>query len=253
MSGSKQPGTVAGARYEYKCVVEMPVGLRLLNRLGAFMRPDRNTTDERGYVVTSLYFDTPGLSHYHDVVSGELRRVKLRLRKYHWSSEQVVLEAKHKLNRMSWKDRLTLDRAKALDVVANPFGHADDPALAPFTMHLARERYAAVVAVAYRRIALSEIVDRGFRVTLDFDMRAGKPEMFDREWSRSDLRMIPPGLAVLELKCRDRMPSWCARALEAEQVSAAVFSKYINAVDRCHNFTPKLSSLYKGALEWTNS
>src|SRR5262245_53086566 len=114
MPGSQQPVTAAGLRYEYKCMVELSVGKRILDRLGAFMRPDRHSTDGQGYIVTSLYFDTPGLTHYHNVVSGERRRMKLRLRKYDWSSDRVVLETKHKLNRVSWKDRVALDQAKAL-------------------------------------------------------------------------------------------------------------------------------------------
>jgi hypothetical protein len=243
---SKEPVLPADTRYEHKCVVELGVGMRILNRLGAFMRPDQHSHSEHGYEVTSLYVDTPELTHYHDVISGELKRVKFRLRKYHWSSTQVSLEAKHKLNRLTWKDRAQLDQAEALDVVSRPWEHSEKSTLAPFTARFARERHAPTVTVAYRRIALEEILRDDFRVTLDYDMRAGAPEMFDREWRRTDLRMIPPGLAVLELKFRNRLPGWCARALDAEQLSATVFSKYLNAVDRCYNFTPRLGLLYKG-------
>jgi hypothetical protein len=246
LSRSKQPAMPADTRYEHKCVVEFGVGMRILDRLGAFMRPDRHSDGERGYEVTSLYVDTPQLAHYHDVISGELRRVKFRLRKYHPSSSEVSLEAKHKLNRLTWKDRVQLEQAEALDVVSRPWQHSERAELAPFTMPFARERHVPTVTVAYRRIALEELLRDDFRATLDFDMRAGAPEMFDREWRRTDLRMISPGLAVLELKFRERLPTWCARALDAEQLSATVFSKYLNAIDRCYNFTPRLGLLYKG-------
>jgi hypothetical protein len=243
---SKQPAIPADTRYEHKCVLELPVGMRILNRLGAFMRPDRHSNGERGYEVTSLYVDTPELVHYHDVISGELKRVKFRLRKYCWSNTYVTLEAKHKLNRLTWKDRVQLKQTEALDIVSRPWEHWERHELAAFTPSFVRQRHVPTVTVAYRRIALEELLRDDFRVTLDFDMRAGAPEMFDREWRRTDLRMIPPGLAVLELKFRNRLPSWCARALDAEQLSATVFSKYLNAIDRCYNFTPRLGLLYKG-------
>lgn len=99
-------------RQEKKYAINLKDGTVLQGRLGAVMHGDVHNGSQ-GYVIRSLYFDTPDDQDFHDKIDGlELRR-KIRLRTYSPQSEFAMLEMKQKEGQYQRKRSLRLDRAAA--------------------------------------------------------------------------------------------------------------------------------------------
>ena len=79
------------SRQEKKYAINIADGANLRSRLGAVMHADANN-GAQGYVIRSLYFDTPDDQDFTDKADGlELRR-KIRLRTYSPRSDFAMLE-----------------------------------------------------------------------------------------------------------------------------------------------------------------
>lgn len=235
------------SRFELKFVVPLAQGEDIINELRYTMAFDSNADASGRYAVRSLYLDSPELKDYHDVLNGEKQRCKFRFRKYDLNSPKILLEAKHKYNAAISKTRIWLD---ALDMEAfwkDPFEEREGYNF--FGYHFGRYGYAPLVTVSYQRIPLHDIVGEGVRVTLDYNLRCGGPDMFMRAISPSDKRILPPGYGVLEVKLNRGMPSWLRLCIERNNLVARPYTKYGTAIDRYINDQPLIQELSK---QWMN-
>ena len=99
-------------RQEKKYAVNLADAAVLRGRLGQVMHPDAHNGPQ-GYVIRSLYFDTPDDQDFHDKLDGlELRR-KIRLRAYGPGADFAMLEMKQKEGPYQRKRSLRVSRADA--------------------------------------------------------------------------------------------------------------------------------------------
>ncbi len=99
-------------RQEKKFAVNLVDGVTLRSRLGSVMHGDAHN-GAQGYVIRSLYFDTPDDEDFNNKVDGlELRR-KIRLRTYSPQSDFAMLEMKQKEGPYQRKRSLRLGREEA--------------------------------------------------------------------------------------------------------------------------------------------
>ena len=111
-AGGVVPGLNTVMRQEKKYAIDIAQGAVLSAKLARIMIPDEHNGPE-GYVIRSMYFDTPGDSDYNDKVEGlELRR-KLRLRIYDPAQGFAMLEMKQKSGPYQLKRSLRLTREDA--------------------------------------------------------------------------------------------------------------------------------------------
>lgn len=230
MHGAK--ATVPQARYERKflpCAYSLAEVLGLIRWHPALFReayPPR--------AVNNLYFDTPGLHHYHSHVAGAAERLKVRLRWYGpdaTRAEHPVLEFKSKHGAVGRKASHALP-ALELDggfpeglagVLRRQVGEAARPSL---------ECLQPVLANRYqRRYFLS--AGGACRLTVDTALEFAAPRLGFR--LRPALPEQAPAL-ILELKYD------VSRAAEAEEMAA----RFPFRLTRCSKYVLGVQTLASG-------
>ena len=214
-------------RQEKKYAINAADGAALRQRLGPVMLGDAHN-GAHGYVIRSLYFDTPDDQDFQDKVDGlELRR-KLRLRTYSPQSDFAMLEMKQKQGPYQRKRSLRLAREDAQRLCRGdyrPLQKMADPFAAECygLMHCRCYRPRAVVE--YRRQAYIAR-ENHIRITLDSQIAAT-----ESRWDLFDARLplypvLDPFQLVLEVKYNGFLLSYIKDLLDLVGRPELSVSKY---------------------------
>jgi SPX domain protein involved in polyphosphate accumulation len=233
-------------RMELKYLIDEITAERVRRDVEPYCAPDSHNpaTDRirsggpRGYQISSLYLDSPGLAFFYAKERGDADRMKLRVRGY-GGSPHAVLERKRRVADVIDKTRVTVDRK---DVELASMGLVD---LGPDNLEASHflSQFASMVACSgaeptlllrYEREAYASDVDHYARVTFDrnieaqrsrswdLDPQGGRWTRFDEYWRREDdSRRI-----VLELKCQSCIPWWLTDLIRKHALKLQSFSKY---------------------------
>ncbi|MEG1755470.1 MAG: polyphosphate polymerase domain-containing protein [Clostridia bacterium] len=199
--------------------------------LGAGLTLDPHCTNDDGYSVRSLYFDSACDDDLFDVLSGLLNKQKIRLRCYDPDDAVFKLEHKCKTGTDSIKQSIPIPRSKARELAQGRF-HV----LSALPGDTAKELYARMkmgvyqprVVVNYQRIAyFSPLND--IRVTFDYDVRASfsPSALFDNYAAFEPV--MEPCTGVLEVKYNNFLPSYLMTILGGFNALAVSNSKYVQA------------------------
>jgi hypothetical protein len=208
-------------RFEMKYLVREETAQAIRRYLSCYMTPDEFAADlpNRSYPVHSLYLDSPDLTTYQAVQTGEKNRFKLRIRYYSDDDATVYFEIKRRTN-----DVISKMRAKVRREAVQPLLNGHPPQL----RHLAKPDGKQLFAlqefcrlmhqlgatpkshVAYLREAWMSPGGNSFRVTFDRNVRC-EPE-FAANLKTALGKTVAPfdDRVVLELKFVDRLPNWCS-------------------------------------------
>ena len=104
-------------RREIKYELDSCLEMRLRQQLSAVLQADPHNGAE-GYLVRSLYFDTPDSLDYYEKIHGLEARKKIRLRIYGFGDAPAKLELKQKQGTLQRKQSLTLPREQAERIIA---------------------------------------------------------------------------------------------------------------------------------------
>lgn len=165
-------------RQEKKYAIDIAQGAVLRRKIERVMLADKHNGTQ-GYMIRSMYFDTPDDSDYHDKVNGlELRR-KIRIRIYDPAQGFAMLEMKQKSGPYQRKRSLRLTREDAISLA-----HGDYSPLLHYTEPFASECYSLMMCRCYRPKTIVEY-DRSayiarenhIRVTFDSRIRASESDM----------------------------------------------------------------------------
>lgn len=155
----------------------------LKRRLASIMRCDRHNGRD-GYLVRSLYFDTPFDTDYEDKIDGYNERQKIRLRLYDPQDETVKLELKEKKGTVQRKRSLLLNREEAEQMICGRYGFLqarnEELALWLYTF-MVTKCYRPKCIVEYDRFAYY-LEHNDTRVTFDTGLRSGEANynIFDK-------------------------------------------------------------------------
>jgi hypothetical protein len=210
--------------------------------LRAALEP-RMTTDpfspRGGYPVTSLYYDTADLRFYWEKIEGLRFRRKLRMRLYGPPADctdqtPVQVEIKQRVNRVTQKRRIEL-----------PYGPARRwlDAREPWECHPSQKGFVDEVTTLVGNLDLRPIVttgylreafvgrdaDLGLRVTIDHRVH-GRDRDFHFASGAANRFIIPPKLAVVEIKANERVPYWVTDLAARTDMSVIRVSKYCQSV-----------------------
>ena len=214
-------------RQEKKFAIHTVDSLLLQSRLGAVMHGDVHN-GAQGYLIRSLYFDTPDDQDFHDKADGlELRR-KIRLRSYSPQADFAMLEMKQKEGPYQRKRSLRLTREDARQLCQGdyrPLQKYKDPFAAECYGLMHCRCYRPKTVVEYRRQAY---VAKENRIRITFDSRIVATEsrfaLFDPK-----LPMYPvmdPFNLVLEVKYNGFLLSYIKDLLDQVERSELSVSKY---------------------------
>lgn len=214
-------------RQEKKYSINLVDSFRLRRRLDEVMHGDRHN-GAAGYVIRSLYFDTPDDQDFRDKADGlELRR-KIRLRAYSPGDDFAMLEMKQKQGPYQRKRSLRLSREDAQSLCRGDYrpllGYPDPFADECFgLMHCRCYRPKAIVE--YHRWAYVAR-ENHIRITLDSQVCATESccELFSAQLPLYPV-MLPFQL-VLEVKYNGFLLSYIKDALNDVERSELSVSKY---------------------------
>lgn len=188
-------------RKEIKYDIGLIETASMKRRLGIYMEPDPHN-GEAGYMVRSLYFDTPYDSDFEQKVEGYDERQKIRLRVYGADAQTAKLEIKEKTDAFQRKRSLTLDREESMRMISGDYQFllARPESLAKWLYaFLCTRCYRPKCVVEYDRFAY--ILDHNdTRITFDQNLRASEAE-FDIFADNPALYPVsPPGAVTMEVK-----------------------------------------------------
>lgn len=219
----------------------------LREQLRPYLVADSHATaaNHGAYTVRSLYYDTPRLSYYHEKREGLPVRKKVRIRVYDERTPDSIAFLEVKRKNLGWvsKSRAPVrigdvDRILAtgdIDGFVLPLGaypkrheHA-----AHFLYHMQSAHLRPSALVVYQREAFHGAFDRGFRLTLDYDLRCAMRMDLPDLYREDALTPYLEGLCVVEVKFARGLPSWVASVLEPYRVRREAVSKYCLGIDAC--------------------
>ena len=210
------------SRQEKKYAINIADGANLRSRLGAVMHADAHN-GAQGYVIRSLYFDTPDDQDFTDKADGlELRR-KIRPQ-----SDFAMLEMKQKEGPYQRKRSLRLRREEAVRLCQGDYrpllSHTDPFAAECYgLMHCRCYRPKAVVA--YRRQAYVAR-ENHIRITLDSQITATESsyDLFSQQLPL--YTVMDPFQMVLEVKYNGFLLSYLKDLLDLVARPELSVSKY---------------------------
>jgi hypothetical protein len=213
-------------RLELKFVIDETTAQRTRRDLEPYCHADEHSHSNpgagpAGYLLRSLYLDTPSLEFYRAKARGDAERIKLRVRKYEGVSRAMVLP--------SGIEDVIRGRAKLWE---------ETPEGRRFVEHfgylLASTGAQPKLLIRYMREAYASSVDCYARVTMDRNISAQRVGTWDFDGDPDAwcdvAHFLAPGtpkpLVVLELKCRSRVPHWITDIIRHNDLRTQSFSKY---------------------------
>lgn len=164
---------LAVLRREEKYLLTLRESLQCAARFEKVLTPDEYSRDG-AYQIRSLYFDTVDDRDFHDKLTEQNCRQKIRLRIYSPGDSHVKLELKQKENIYQKKRSLLITRADALALIDGRYS-----VLLNYEEQFAGEMFALLTERCYRPKTIIEYSRRAFmakenniRLTFDSDIRA---------------------------------------------------------------------------------
>ena len=227
-------------RFELKYLITLQQAEQLKSGLKAYLVPDEHSETNGRYVVSSLYYDSPGFRCYWEKLDGLKVRRKLRIRWYETGEvlaeeTPVFLEIKQRLDRVTQKRRVHLPYGEALRLCNDrqvPDHTPEDGAIIEEILaFLWQYNLRPASIVRYDRQAfIGTDYDIGLRVTFDTSLSFQSHRLHLHE-QPSCLPMLHPGLVVMEVKVNERIPYWLTDMIAAHNLQLARFSKYCRSIE----------------------
>ena len=222
-------------RTEYKYYLPFHRRAHFLADLRKFTTPDQHATGRNlSYEVVSIYFDNLELKSYHEKLSGDPRKVKLRVRFYPPldNTGSVNIELKYKMLDNTIKKRTKIAYESFLDTLQSDFAKLDfdgqDPVISSLACLIRADTFYPFIRVDYRRSAFYARNDHNVRITID-------SEVLCNRWLGGmnimpHIPVLPAGVEVLEIKSPNYFPFWLTYIIQKYALSRAAISKYALSV-----------------------
>ena len=215
-------------RTETKFLINQKEALLLIARLDAILPRDPHAVSPQGYLVRSLYFDTPGDRCCVEKADGLLVHEKIRARIYSTQDARVKLECKHKTGESQIKRTLSISREMLEALCQGNYAALltlQDP-LAPFFYEkLMRGAFRPKNIIQYQRLSFCQDLNNT-RITFDSDLRATESclNLFQEPLPTHPL--LPPDQLILEVKYNNFLLGYIKDALRGLHKSPTSYSKY---------------------------
>lgn len=218
---------IGKGRHEHKLYINMTDYMQLSSQLKHIAQLDKNSFENNGYKVRSLYFDNYSDKTVMEKLSGLSRREKFRIRLYNDDSSFIRLEKKSKVNRLCYKENILIAKEQCDDILNGRFEVLKESGI---WLHL--DLY---TKMNYQNLRPKTIVDYtreayiypagNVRITFDKNIRTSNnvQGMFDPE-----LVTIPAANAIiLEIKYDGFIPEIIRQAIQIGDRHETEFSKYV--------------------------
>lgn len=215
-----------GGRYELKHYINHSDLLQLRARLPCVMERDKNSDENGGYRIRSLYFDNYNDKILREKIDGVDEREKFRLRFYNDDTSFIRLEKKSKKGGLCFKENSPISFFACQSILSgdyNALKENNNPLLLELYTKLHYELLRPKNIVDYRRDAFV-FTAGNVRITLDCDIRASSNTA---DFLNSQYISIPiPEVIVLEIKYDNFLPEVIRNITSLTNRQSTAFSKY---------------------------
>jgi hypothetical protein len=223
-------------RFEYKYCLTFPQYLSIRNAIKPYMYFDEYTiaSNKRKYFVRSLYFDSFLLDAFNDKADGNSDRLKLRIRTYKPSPEDVdTLKAEIKVRKnVTTEKYIGLISFRDYEYFMKhrhwPNNVSDDVVLNEFERYVHLKNQFPKVLVQYEREGLRARNREEIRITFDHNVSSTKSDVL---FPKSPIfRKHFPGFVILEIKCDKQQPDWLHKLVQNYGLRIISNSKYSQGI-----------------------
>lgn len=215
------------SRKEMKYIINSFQYAQLSNVLKDALIPDKNN-GAYGYLIRSLYFDTPFNTDYYERVDGIENRKKIRIRTYDVNNSTVKLELKRKYGSSQEKSSVVMNREDAQRLIDGDYDvllKYDNKAANTIYNIMKIDHYRPVVIIEYRRKAFIHSTNN-IRITLDSEICSNEIQL---DFFNKDTVLYPLfdyDTKVLEVKFDKFLYRWISDLLGSCDVKQQSVSKY---------------------------
>ena len=224
-------------RHEMKYHINRKDAYVLSQRLASLMEYDAHSNDA-GYYVTSLYFDTVHLDAYRQKTDGIAEKGKFRIRIYNYDKDFIRLEWKRKRSQYVKKESNQITYEDYQEIMGrsarfeSPAFLLDNrsPAIDAFLIEQKLNMLRPTVIVDYLRHVFVGTGD--LRISFDFDLRvvANGTNLFG--FNNHYLHVLPSDSVVMEVKYSSYLPAHIYAVLSGVESQYTGFSKYMLCMDK---------------------
>ncbi len=224
-------------RNEIKQYISYLEYCHLKNILAKTMKKDRFQTDENGYFIRSLYFDSIHDNDFIEKIIGVENRKKIRLRIYDLNTDKVKLEIKNKYGEYMLKESVTITRSEALDLIrGNTYWMTgkDNETLNKVYYYFKKDYYRPSIIIDYMRDAY--MLDfNNIRITFDKNVRTSKrfDSFFDNK--ADNFICTNPETVILEIKYDRQLPYWVKELFSCYSPDKQAISKFCMGIINIQN------------------
>lgn len=228
-------------RFELKYLVREETAQAIRRFISSYLKPDEFAAElpNFSYPVHSLYLDSPDLTTYQAVQTGEKNRFKLRIRYYSDNDATVYFEIKRRTNEVISKMRAKVRRDAVQPLLSGQppqLRHLAKPdskqlfALQEFCRLMHKLRATPKSHVCYSREAWMSPGGNSLRITFDRAVRCEAE--FGAQLKTALGEAVAPfdDRVVLELKFVDRLPTWCNEMVQIFGLVRGGAPKYAQGV-----------------------
>lgn len=217
-------------RQEKKYLLSTEQTERLRRRLSRAMQEDTHAR-QGGYLVRSLYFDTPDDTDFREKSDGIGERRKIRLRIYDPEAENAKLELKEKIGDFQRKRSLIVSREEAEQMMEGNYACLmlrEDAFAQDMYFTMMEKVYRPRCVVEYDRSAWF-VRENDIRITLDADIRATESHLDLFAGRLLTYPVSERGVTTLEVKFNHFLLSYVRDLLALHGQPQVSASKYCMA------------------------
>ncbi len=204
----------------------------LLPVLSGHMKLDPYCSDDSGYIIKNIYYDTDNDDVIKYSLSSPYHKEKLRLRFYEEPKDDdspLFLELKKKTDGIVTKRRVTMKLSEletffVTQIPPEREKYVDKQILNELAAYITANDVKPKVYLSYKRIAFFDEEDPSLRLTFDYDIIAKR--FRENKSEEHDVKLIDDDMMLMEIKFSHAVPLWMARMLSENNIQKISFSKY---------------------------
>lgn len=230
-------------RFELKYEVDEKTAAAVRDFVRGHLVPDAYTDPDQplGYMVHSLYLDSPSYILAKATMNGEKNRFKLRIRYYDTKpNSPVFFEIKRRVNSAILKSRAAVKRNRVAallrgrmpsnDDLFDPTNLKDLRGLSKFCQLRSEINAGPAAFTSYRREAYTCERENSARVTMDRELMGGDWTGDLHRLRVDDWRTPKAPEVVLELKFTHRFPMWMRELVRRFGLQRCSMPKYVECI-----------------------
>jgi len=240
-------------RYELKYTITESMAAEIRDYISNICTLDEHVPPgETGYIVNSLYFDTPDLRFYTDTKFRKMTRYKLRSRFYGEKiSDTIWPEIKYRHASIIWKIRYQLPVDKWYELLdpeqQRPLKSEIKSRIDRFEDLIYWYNASSVSHVRYFREPYVTTLENYGRITFDRQLSYRSLDgSVDLNFDEGDMiyyddpvtTISAQSFVLLEIKVETLVPLWVTKMIKKFNLMQRPFSKYCYSIDNYHHNVP---------------